>query len=127
MRIAVPAETQGAETRVAVTPETVRKFKSLGAEIAVQSGAGLASGISDADYEAAGATIAADAAAALAGAAIVLKVRRPAESEIKGLPAGALVIATMDPMATRRRSPRSPRPRSRPSPWSSCRASPARR
>jgi NAD(P) transhydrogenase subunit alpha len=97
MRIAVPAETQGAETRVAVTPETVRKFKSLGAEIAVQSGAGIASGISDADYEAAGATIAADAAAALAGAAIVLKVRRPAESEIGALPAGALVVATMDP------------------------------
>ncbi|MDP3257302.1 MAG: Re/Si-specific NAD(P)(+) transhydrogenase subunit alpha [Bosea sp. (in: a-proteobacteria)] len=97
MRIAVPAETQGAETRVAVTPETVRKFKALGAEIAVETGAGLASGISDADYEAAGASIAADAAAALAGAAIVLKVRRPAESEIKGLPAGALVVATMDP------------------------------
>jgi NAD(P) transhydrogenase subunit alpha len=97
MRIAVPAETQGAETRVAVTPETVRKFKALGAEIAVETGAGLASGISDADYEAAGASIAANAAAALAGAAIVLKVRRPAESEIKGLPAGALVVATMDP------------------------------
>ena len=97
MRIAVPAETQGAETRVAVTPETVRKFMALGAEIAVETGAGRASGISDADYEAAGATIAATAAAALAGAAIVLKVRRPAESEIAGLPAGALVIATMDP------------------------------
>ena len=97
MRIAVPAETQGAETRVAVTPETVRKFMALGAEITVETGAGRASGISDADYEAAGATIAATAAAALAGAAIVLKVRRPAESEIAALPAGALVIATMDP------------------------------
>ncbi len=97
MRIAVPAETQGAETRVAVTPETVRKFKGLGAEVVVETGAGLASGISDADYEAAGASIAATAAAALAGAAIVLKVRRPAESEIEGLPAGALVVATMDP------------------------------
>jgi H+-translocating NAD(P) transhydrogenase subunit alpha len=71
MRIAVPAETQGAETRVAVTPETVRKFKGLGAEVVVETGAGLASGISDADYEAAGASIAATAAAALAGAAIV--------------------------------------------------------
>ncbi len=97
MRIAVPAETQGAETRVAVTPETVRKFKGLGAEVVVETGAGLASGISDADYEAAGASIAATAAAALAGAAIVLKVRRPAQSEIEGLPAGALVVATMDP------------------------------
>jgi NAD(P) transhydrogenase subunit alpha len=82
-----------------VTPETVRKFKGLGAEVVVETGAGLASGISDADYEAAGASIAATAAAALAGAAIVLKVRRPAEREIKGLPAGALVVATMDPFA----------------------------
>ena len=97
MRIAVPAETQGAETRVAATPETVRKFKSLGAELVVETGAGTASGIPDAEYEAAGATIAPNAAAALAGAAIVLKVRRPAESEIAGLPAGALVVAVMDP------------------------------
>ncbi len=97
MRIAVPAETQGAETRVAATPETVRKFKGLGAEIVVETGAGKASGILDADYEAAGATIAKTAAKTLAGANIVLKVRRPGESEIAGLPAGALVIATMDP------------------------------
>ena len=97
MRIAVPAETQGAETRVAVTPETVRKFLGLGAEIVVETGAGLASGISDADYQAAGATIASSAAEALAGAAIVLKVRRPAESEIAGLPKGALVVGIMDP------------------------------
>ncbi|KPF73134.1 NAD(P) transhydrogenase subunit alpha [Bosea sp. AAP35] len=97
MRIAVPAETQGAETRVAVTPETVRKFMSLGAEIVVESGAGLASGISDADYQAAGATIAATATEALAGAAIVLKVRRPAEVEIADLPKGALVVGIMDP------------------------------
>ena len=97
MRIGVPAETQADETRVAVTPETVRKFIGLGAEVAVETGAGLASGISDADYQAAGAQIAASAAEALAGAAVVLKVRRPAESEIPGLPAGALVIGIMDP------------------------------
>ncbi|AOO83823.1 Re/Si-specific NAD(P)(+) transhydrogenase subunit alpha [Bosea vaviloviae] len=97
MRIAVPAETQGAETRVAVTPETVRKFIGLGAEIVVEKGAGLASGINDADYEAAGASIAKNAKDALKGAAIVLKVRRPAESEIAGLPSGALVVGIMDP------------------------------
>ncbi len=97
MRIAVPAETQGAETRVAVTPETVRKFLGLGAEIVVETGCGLTSGISDADYQAAGATIAANAAEALAGAAIVLKVRRPSEAEIAGLPKGALVVGIMDP------------------------------
>lgn len=97
MRIAVPAETQGGETRVAVTPETVRKFIGIGAEVAVQSGAGLASGISDADYEAAGASIAKNAKDALKGAAIVLKVRRPADAEIAGLPKGALVVGIMDP------------------------------
>jgi H+-translocating NAD(P) transhydrogenase subunit alpha len=97
MRIAVPAETQGSETRVAATPETIRKFIGLGAEVVVETGAGTASGISDADYEAAGATVAKSAAEALAGAAIVLKVRRPAESEIAALPAGALVFGIMDP------------------------------
>lgn len=97
MRIAVPAETQGAETRVAVTPETVRKFIGLGADVAVEKGAGRASGITDSDYEAAGASIAKNAKEALKGAAIVLKVRRPAESEIAGLPAGALVVGIMDP------------------------------
>jgi NAD(P) transhydrogenase subunit alpha len=97
MRIAVPAETQGSETRVAATPETIRKFIGLGAEVVVETGAGTASGISDADYEAAGATIAKSATDALAGAAIVLKVRRPAESEIAALPKGALVFGIMDP------------------------------
>jgi len=97
MRIAVPAETQGAETRVAATPETVRKFIGLGADVAVEKGAGLASGITDSEYEAAGAKLSATAAEALAGADIVLKVRRPAESEIAGLPAGALVVGIMDP------------------------------
>lgn len=97
MRIAVPAETQGTETRVAVTPETVRKFIGLGADVAVEKGAGLASGIPDADYEAAGATIAKSAQEALKGAEIVLKVRRPEGGEIAGLPAGALVIGIMDP------------------------------
>ncbi|KFC66521.1 NAD(P) transhydrogenase subunit alpha [Bosea sp. LC85] len=97
MRIAVPAETQGTETRVAVTPETVRKFIGLGADVAVEKGAGLASGITDADYQAAGAAIAKNAKEALKGADIVLKVRRPAEGELAGLPAGALVIGIMDP------------------------------
>ena len=97
MRIAVPAETQGAETRVAATPETVRKFIGLGAEVVVEKDAGKTSGISDAEYEAAGAKIAASAAEALAGAEIVLKVRRPGEAEIAGLPTGALVVGIMDP------------------------------
>ena len=97
MRIAVPAETDGNEGRVAATPETVKKFAALGASVTVQAGAGIASGIRDADYEAAGAAIAASAKDALKGAEIVLRVRRPSEDEIANLPKDALVIATMDP------------------------------
>ncbi len=97
MRIAILDESPASEPRVAATPETVKKFIVLGAELAVQKGAGLASGIVDADYEAAGATVAKTAKEALKGADIVLKVRRPGEAEIKALPAGALVAAMMDP------------------------------
>ncbi len=97
MRIAVLTETQGGETRVAATPETVKKFIGLGASVTVEKGAGLASGVIDADFEAAGAAIAKSAKDALKDADIVLKVRRPAEAELKGVKSGALVLATMDP------------------------------
>jgi len=95
MKIAVPAET--GETRVAATPETVKKFAALGATFAVQAGAGKSSLIPDADYQTAGATIAPDAAAAVLDADIVLKVRRPSAAELKSYKPGALVVATMDP------------------------------
>src|SRR5664279_3064169 len=77
MRIAVPTEAAANEARVAATPETVKKLIALGAEVVVQAGAGKGSGLPDADFEKAGATIAADAAATLAGADVVLAVRRP--------------------------------------------------
>jgi NAD(P) transhydrogenase subunit alpha len=94
MRIAVARETDPYEGRVAATPETVKKFKSFGADVAVARGAGIASGILDADYEAAGAEISDNPAA---DADIVLKVRRPAEGELSACKRGALVIAIMDP------------------------------
>ncbi|MHB2165521.1 Re/Si-specific NAD(P)(+) transhydrogenase subunit alpha [Alsobacter sp. R-9] len=97
MRIAVPTETEGQETRVAATPETVKKLGALGATVVVQSGAGLTSGITDAEFEAAGATIAKDAKATLADADVVLKVRRPGTKEIGQIKPGALVIGIMDP------------------------------
>ncbi|BCP54969.1 NAD(P) transhydrogenase subunit alpha [Kaistia sp. 32K] len=97
MKIGVPAEVDGLESRVAATPETVKKFIALGAEVAVQSGAGVLSRIPDAEYAAAGATIAATAADAVANADIVLKVRRPVADELPLYKKGALVIATMDP------------------------------
>ncbi len=82
------------KTAVAATPETVKKMKALGAEVAVEPGAGIKSGILDADYEAAGATVAADA---VKDADVVLKVRRPSAAELAAYKKGALVIAIMDP------------------------------
>src|SRR5437660_8629506 len=97
MRIAVPTEPDPSETRVAATPETVKKYIGLGAEVAVQAGAGMKSGIMDADYQSAGATLVSDAAGTLAGADIVLRVKRPAGNELEGAKPGAAVIAIMDP------------------------------
>jgi NAD(P) transhydrogenase subunit alpha len=97
MRIAVPAEAKGVETRVAATPETVKKFIGLGASVSIEKGAGLEAGISDADFEAAGATIARSAKDVMKDADIVLKVRRPADAEMKNLKSGAIVVAIMDP------------------------------
>jgi len=94
MKIAIPAETDPAEPRVAATPDTVKKLKALGADVAVQRGAGLRSGVLDADYEAAGATI---GEGVVKGADVVLKVRRPAPNELADYKKGALVIAIMDP------------------------------
>ncbi len=97
MHIAIAAETNALEPRVAASPETVKKLIGLGASVTVQAGAGMGSGISDTEFEAAGASVAANAAAALKGADIVLAVRRPDEATLKAVKAGALVIATMDP------------------------------
>src|SRR5437868_4991855 len=96
MKIAVPAES-GGEPRVAATPETVKKIAALGADVTVEAGAGTASGIPDADYQAAGATIAGSARDTVADADVVLKVRRPTEAELADYRRGALVIAIMDP------------------------------
>ena len=93
MKIAIPVEIDPAEPRVAATPDTVKKMIVLGAEIAVEPGAGVKSGILDADYAAAGATVAADA---VAGADVVLKVRRPVAQDLQRYKKGALVIAIMD-------------------------------
>jgi NAD(P) transhydrogenase subunit alpha len=94
MKIAIAAESDPAEPRVAATPETVKKLTGLGAEVAVEPGAGTRSGILDADYTAAGAAISADA---IRGADVVLCVRRPAPAALQNYQKGALVIAIMDP------------------------------
>jgi NAD(P) transhydrogenase subunit alpha len=95
MLIGVVAETEPHETRVAASAETVKKFIGLGAEVAIERGAGQGAGIPDADYAAAGARLV--LAAEAFGADIVLKVRRPSGAELAQIKRGALVVATMDP------------------------------
>src|SRR5271169_893684 len=97
MIIATTREDPAVETRVAITPETAKKLSGLGATVKVQAGAGLSSGFIDKDYEAAGATIVRTAREALAGADVVLKVRRPTSSKLAAMKKGALVVAIMDP------------------------------
>jgi NAD(P) transhydrogenase subunit alpha len=94
MKVAIAAEIDPAEPRVAATPDTVKKLKSFNLDIAIEPGAGVKSGVLDSDYEAAGATV---APGATSNADIVLKVRRPAGIELPQYKKGAVVIAIMDP------------------------------
>jgi NAD(P) transhydrogenase subunit alpha len=97
MKIAVVSETDTSEPRVAATPETVRKFVGLGADVSVQAGAGVRSSIPDEAYKEAGATVAKTLDAVLKDADVVLKVRRPVAAELKKLKPGAAVIGMIDP------------------------------
>lgn len=99
MKIAVTRETAMGERRVAATPETVRKFIALGADVAVEAGAGEGASIADAAYAEAGASVG-DRAATLAGADIVLGVQGP---EPAGLPRGAWIAAGLNPFGERAR------------------------
>ncbi|MGZ3181214.1 MAG: Re/Si-specific NAD(P)(+) transhydrogenase subunit alpha [Telluria sp.] len=94
MRIGVPAETRPGETRVAATPETVKKLAAKH-EVIVQAGAGLASSVTDEAYAAAGATI--GSAADALGAEVVLKVRAPSEQERGQMRQGAVLIGMLNP------------------------------
>ncbi len=97
MKIAVPTQAAGVERRVAATPETVKRFIALGAEVAVQSGAGDASRFPDAQYAEAGALMAKTAAEAVKGADIVLTVGRPTPDLVTGAAKGALLVGIFDP------------------------------
>lgn len=98
--IAVTAEGPD-ETRVAVSPETVKKLIALGGTVKVQAGAGDRSRFSDADLKAQGAEIVSDPADALKDADFLLKVRRPTAEEFKALKPGAIVAAMVDPYGDR--------------------------
>jgi len=99
-RIAVLAERAPGETRVAATPETVRKLSALGAVLAVESGAGLSASISDEDYRAAGAEVG-PLDAVLANAQIVFAVQGPDPALLGGVASGAWVVAIIDPFGQR--------------------------
>ncbi len=88
MKIAVVRETAPGETRVAATPETVKKFIGLGAEVSVEAGAGEQASVPDADFEAAGATVA-PREKALSGADIILAINGPEPGSLKGAKSGA--------------------------------------
>jgi proton-translocating NAD(P)+ transhydrogenase subunit alpha len=96
MKIAVPAEADETEPRVAASPDSVKKMRALGAEVLVEAGAGARAGVPDAEYEAAGAGIA-RGAEVVRDADVILKVRRPTAGEAERYKKGALVIGIMDP------------------------------
>jgi len=95
MQIGVPAETVSGETRVAATPETIKKLVAQGHAVKVQSQAGLAASVTDDAYAAAGAQIT-DAAGAL-GAELVLKVRAPSAAELTHMQSGSALIGMLSP------------------------------
>jgi NAD(P) transhydrogenase subunit alpha len=96
MRIGIPRETRAGETRVAATPETVKKLAASGKhELVVEAGAGVHSSVPDADFQAAGARI--GTAEEAFGADIVLKVRAPAAEELAKLKRGAMLVGLLNP------------------------------
>jgi len=100
MKIAVLKETAPGETRCAATPETVKKLAALGAEVAVEAGAGEAASVADADFAAAGASVAARGAV-LAGADVILCINGPDPASLAGAKPGALLAGALDPLARR--------------------------
>jgi NAD(P) transhydrogenase subunit alpha len=102
VKLAVLRETAPGEARVAATPETVKKFASLGAEVAVEAGAGVAASIADADFEAAGAKVG-GRADVLKDAELVLAVQGPDPANLQGVKSGAALVAILNPFGERDR------------------------
>jgi NAD(P) transhydrogenase subunit alpha len=107
MKLAIPKERRANETRVAVSPDTVKRLKGLGLEIVVEAGAGAGAAIPDQAFADAGASIAPDQAAAIGDADIVLKVARPLSAseggpdEIGAMKRGAILVGMLDPYRNR--------------------------
>jgi len=101
MKVAVPKETRSGELRVALVPLGVTALVKSGLQVTVEAGAGAASGASDDDYRAAGATVVSSAAEALAGAGIVLRVNPPSladPDEVSGIERGAILVSFLSPL-----------------------------
>ncbi len=92
MKVGIPSETKPDEYRVSMTPAGVRELTERGHEVMVQQGAGDASGFSDAEYAAQGATIAPDADAVFAGAEMIVKVKEPLPPEVVRLRPGQILF-----------------------------------
>jgi NAD(P) transhydrogenase subunit alpha len=97
MKLAVLRERDPGEPRVAATADTVKRYRTLGFDVTVETGAGVRSGILDDEYQAAGATLAPSAKVAANDADVVIKVRRPTAVEAEDYKRGAVVVAMMDP------------------------------
>lgn len=98
MHIGIPAEIRGGETRVAATPETVKKFTAKGLHtVLVQSGAGAGASIPDSEYQDAGATMVADAAELYTQSQIILKVRGPEADELAMMRKDAVLLGLLSP------------------------------
>jgi NAD(P) transhydrogenase subunit alpha len=97
VHIGVPFETHVGETRVAATPETIKKLIGQGHQVTVQSGAGVSASIPDSAYEAAGASIGSDAAAF--GADLVLKVVAPTDAELAHMQTSAVLVGMLNPFS----------------------------
>ena len=97
MKIAIVAETDKNEARVAASPDTVKKLIGLGADVTVQAGAGAGSYFSDDAFGEAGGRIAKTGAAAVKDADVVLSVRRPDAALLSAMKSGAMIVGNMDP------------------------------
>src|SRR5918994_763663 len=100
MKIAILKEGAAGETRCAAIPETVKKFTAIGAEVAVERGAGESASIADADLEAAGAALG-SRAEVLKGAQAILCISGPDPAALAGMEKGALLVAALDPLGRR--------------------------
>ena len=101
MKIAIPKERRPGETRVASSPDVVKKLVGFGFNVIVEKGAGEAAAFTDGAFKQAGATIAKDAASTLKQADVILKIQRPTSAELGLMKKGAVLIAHLQAMSNK--------------------------